>query len=120
MERRAREFAGLLGLVLGLAWVVGWYRGASSWLVWTDLLVAIVVLAGLGPAMLQESPGIATWPFAGLLLFAAWLFGLSFGATPWLTWLNLGVSCAFLLLTIGFTLASSHVTLFHRHRLGHS
>ncbi len=120
MDRHARAIAATLGLILAGAWVVGWSTGASSWLVWTDLLVACATLGGLGPAATEEVSGIATWPFAGLLLFATWMFGLSFGATPWLTWLNFGLSCAFLLLTVVYIVASRgplqfHYRLHHRH-----
>jgi hypothetical protein len=126
MDRHARATAALLGVILASAWMVGWETGASAWLVWTDLFVACVALGGLGPAATEELSGIATWPFAGLLLFGAWWFGLRFGATSWLNWLNLGVSCAFLLLTVGYTLASNAIIHLHFHhalhhrRLGHT
>ncbi len=108
----------MLGLVLAGAWMVGWQTGATGWLVWTDLLVACVALGGIVPATTEELSGIATWPFAGLLLFALWLLGSRFGATSWLTWLNLGVSCAFLLLTAGYIFASSGAVHLH-HRPHH-
>lgn len=97
---------------MAVAWGFGWHTGATSWLVWTDLAAAVVILAGLGPAATEELSGMATWPFAGLILVAAWMFGLALHATPWLTWLNLALGCAFLLLTVGFTLASRDGIVF--------
>jgi hypothetical protein len=116
MEKRARGVAALLGLALAVAWMFGWGYGASGWMVWTDFAAAVVIFAGLGPAAMDDEPGVATWPLVGLVLMAVWMFGLAVGATAWLTWLSFGLGCAFLLLTIGFTLASGDVVLALLHR----
>ena len=52
-----------------------------------------------------------------MVLLAAWLFGLAANATPWLAWLSFAFGCAFLILSVAFTLASSNLgPLHHRHR----
>ena len=60
--------------------------------------------------------GIGTWPLVAMVLLAAWLFGLAANATRWLTWLSFAFGCAFLILSVMFTTASSHLEMLHRRR----
>jgi hypothetical protein len=116
MERRALGAAALLGV--GLAFVWFWALGHShtSWLNWTVAATSFVTLAGLVPATMDTIAGIATWPLAGSVLLAAWLFGLATGAAPWLAWACFAFGCAFVGLTFAYTIKSSHLGLLHRHR----
>jgi hypothetical protein len=118
MARRSRGIAALLGVVLVVAWAFGWAGGASRWLVWTNLGAAVVVFAGLGPASIDDAQGFGTWPFVGLALFAAWMFGLAVGATTWLTWLNFAVACAFLILSFALVAANTDTYRHFRQRHG--
>ncbi len=116
VERQARRFAGLLGTGLAFLWAVGWSTGATGWLVWTDLAAALVTFGGLGPASIEDFPGVATWPCVGLVLVAAWLFGLALHATPWLLWLNFALGCAYVILTGAYLVATTGlVPMHHRH-----
>jgi hypothetical protein len=116
MERRARGVAALLGSGLAVVWMFAVGYGHSGWLSWTVLAAAFVALAGLGPATMDTLAGVATWPFVGVVLISAWLFALAVGATPWLAWLSFLFGCAFVILSVAFTMASSHHALFDRHR----
>jgi hypothetical protein len=88
----------LLGLGLGVLWIVGLSYGATSWLVWLDFAAAIASLATV------LAPDSAPWvlrggPFAiAAALFVLWAVGLAGGATPWLAWWTFGFAMAFLLL----------------------
>ncbi|HEY6476306.1 MAG TPA: hypothetical protein VI456_06960 [Polyangia bacterium] len=116
MQRKAIGVAALLGIGLALTWTFGLWNHATSWLNWTVCGSAIVALAGLGPAAATEMSGIGTWPLLGMVLLAAWLFGLAANATRWLTWLSFAFGCGFLILTVAFTLAGSHLELLHHRR----
>jgi hypothetical protein len=117
MEKHAREVAALLGSGLAAAWMFGLGFGATSWLVWMTLGASIVAFAGLGPAAMEGEPGVATWPFVGLLLLGCGLFALAVGATRWLTWSAFGFGAAFVILSTVVTTAGSHLALPHH---GHS
>jgi hypothetical protein len=114
--KKAIGVAALLGSGLALTWMFGLGYHATSWLNWTVCASAIVALAGLGPAAATEMFGIGTWPLVAMVLLAAWLFGLATNATRWLTWLSFAFGCAFLILSVMFTTASSHLELLHRRR----
>jgi hypothetical protein len=121
-KRRVLGVAALLGSGLFTLWIFALLYGHSSWLSWTVLACSVVALAGIGPAAASEMFGIGTWPFVGAVLLAAWLFGLAVNATPWIVWLTFGFGCAFVVLSVAFTAASSHLhVLHHRHHLhGHA
>jgi hypothetical protein len=109
VNKKAIGVAALLGSGLALTWMFGLGHHATSWLNWTVCASAIVALGGLGPAATTEMSGIATWPLLAMVLLAAWLFGLAANATAWLTWLSFLFGCGFLILSIAFTMASSHL-----------
>ena len=118
MEKRARGVAALLGSGLAVVWMFAVGYGHSGWLSWTVLAAAFVALAGLGPATMDTLAGVATWPFVGVVLISAWLFALAVGATPWIAWSSFLFGCAFVILSVVFTMASSHLALFgHHHHL---
>ena len=122
MEKRALGVAALLGSGLVVAWLFAIGYGHSGWLSWTVLGCGFVALAGIGPAAMIEMPGIGTWPLVGVVLIAAWLFALAVGAASWLAWLSFAFGCAFVVLSLVSTMASSHLELLHhRHGLhGHA
>jgi hypothetical protein len=121
-EKRALGLAALLGSGLFTLWIFALLYSHSGWLSWTILACSIVALAGIGPAAASEMFGIGTWPLVGTVLLAAWLFGLAVGAVSWLAWFSFAFGVAFLLLSFGFTLASSHLGAFGRwrHQHGHA
>jgi FtsH-binding integral membrane protein len=116
-EKKAIGAAALLGSGLALTWMFGLGYHATSWLNWTVCASAVVALAGLGPAATSEMSGIGTWPLVAMVLLAGWLFGLAANATRWLTWLSFAFGCAFLILSVAFTTASSHLELRRRRPL---
>jgi hypothetical protein len=115
LEKRTLGLVALLGFALVAIWMFAVGYGATGWLSWMVLGCAIIALAGLGPAAMAEMPGMGTWPLVGVVLIAAWLFAMAVGATPWLAWLSLGFGFAFVVLSVAFTVASSHLDLLHRH-----
>jgi hypothetical protein len=116
MGKRARGLAALLGSGLATVWMFAVGYGHSGWLSWAMLACAAIAFAGIGPAATEEMSGISTWPFVGVVLLATWLFALAVGATSWLAWSSFAFGCAFVILSIVFTVKSSHLELLHRHR----
>ena len=85
-------------------------------MVWTNLAAAVVTFGGLGPAAIEDFPGVATWPCLGLVLVAVWLFGMALHATTWLVWLNFAFGCAYVLLTAAYLLVTTGVIQVHQRR----
>jgi asparagine N-glycosylation enzyme membrane subunit Stt3 len=115
MEKRAGEVAALLAAALVTAWMFAVGYNESGWLSWLDLAAGIVVLGGLATTRNRELQGTATWPLAGVLLLALWLFALATGAPRWLTWLNFAVGCGFVVTTVGWLIASGEHAGPRRH-----
>jgi hypothetical protein len=95
-----RILAGALGLGLIGAWVLGLSYNGPSWLAWTHLAAGLVTFGGLGTVRTPEAAGLAMWPLLTVVLYAAWLFGLAFGAPAWLGWLSFLLAGGFLFLSI--------------------
>ena len=114
MDKRVLGVAALLGSGLVIVWMFAIGYSATSWLTWTVLACAAVALAGIGPASTPELLGVGTWPVAGAVLLSAWLFAMASGATRWLSWLSFAFGLAFVILSVGFTAASSNLGLVHR------
>lgn len=90
----------ILGLALGLLWVVGLSAGAASWLVWLDFVAAVIaLLAGLIPQSAASALKGAPF-FVGIGLLVLWIIALASAVVPWMTWWTFAFGIAFLLLGI--------------------
>lgn len=111
-----RVFAALLGVTLVVVWVLGLIYHAPRWLVWSDAGVAFITLAGLAAEGSSGMEGVVTWPFAGVGLWVVWLFARVTRAPGWITWLNFGLGCAFVIITVTLFLPRVNPTHFPRGR----
>jgi hypothetical protein len=103
---RGASFA--LGVGLVVLWLVGLTQGATPWLTWCNLLVAIGSFAYAGiPTLRTRGFGLGGPAFLAIALFVLWMIGLGTGAVGWLCWWTFGFACAYL--GIGFLAGSEHV-----------
>jgi hypothetical protein len=81
----------VLGLALGLFWLIGLQLDRSATILWFDAVAAIVSFAT--GALIDEperNTAIAAPPvILGLGLAALWIFGTAGGQPAWVNWLNL-------------------------------
>lgn len=87
----------LLGIGLGLLWLVGLGYQATPWLTWGNLVAALL---SLGTGLLPNSAvsALKASPFTlGGLLVVLWIVGLASGASLWLTWWTFVFGVAYLL-----------------------
>lgn len=115
MEKRIAGIAALLAITLITAWMFAVGYQEANWLAWLDLGVGIVVLGGAGTMATSDLQGTTTWPVAGFLLVALWLFAMATGGPRWLTWLTFGVGLAYVLLTAGWLIGSAEEPHFRHH-----
>jgi hypothetical protein len=103
-----RGSAIVLGVGLVVLWLVGLTRGATAWLTWCQLLVAIGSFAyATLPAMRTRGFGLGGPAFMAITLFVLWMVGLGAGAVSWLCWWTFGFACAYL--GVGFLAGSEHI-----------
>lgn len=88
----------LLGLALGIVWIVGLSYDATRWLTWLDFIVAVVSLcSSLVPIGAVRTLRVA--PFAlSLSLFVLWVVGLATHAQSWLVWWTFAFGVAYFLM----------------------
>ena len=95
-----RLAAAALGTLVLTIWALGLSYGAPEWLVWGNFTVGVAVVATLGTLRTRDFVGFATWPFAGMVLVALWLFGLHGRGDHTFAWLDLLLGAGMLAITI--------------------
>jgi hypothetical protein len=92
-----------IGLGLTSLWIVGLSTDATVWLTWLVGIAAMLCFATVGFIPARRGSLLAAFGL-GLLatgLLAAWIVGLRFAATPWLTWWAFAASLVTGLAAIG-------------------
>ena len=95
-----RLAAAALGTLVLTIWALGVSYGAPEWLVWGNFTVGVAVVGSLGTLRTRDFVGFATWPFAGMMLVAMWLFGLHGRGAHTFAWLDLVLGAGMLAMTI--------------------
>ena len=95
-----RLAAAALGTLVLTIWALGISYGAPEWLVWGNFTVGVAVLATLGMLRTRDFVGFATWPFAGMVLVALWLFGLHDRGAHTFAWMDLLLGAGMLAMTV--------------------
>jgi hypothetical protein len=98
MEGGMRAGLIILGLALGILWIVGLSNHVAAWLVWTVFCVAVAsLLLGLVPTEVPSA--VMASPVAlGIALLVLWIIGLAAGTTTWMVWWTFGFGIAYVLL----------------------
>lgn len=100
-----RTWAVILGIGLGILWIVGLNDPAApGWLTWLDGVAALCsfAIAAAYPDTVRSRAGRAAAPIVlALGLFALWIVGLATHAVAWLSWWTFAFACAYVLLGIG-------------------
>lgn len=107
----------VLGIGLGILWIVGLQAGVSSWLVWLDFVAACLSLLTVLAPESRLGTVLRASPFAvGVGLVVLWIVALAVGAAPWFAWWVLAFGIAYIILgavgptestTVGPTTAST-------------
>ena len=88
----------VLGIGLGILWIVGLTEHATAWMTWLDLIAAVI---SVGAVLFPESmlTAMRASPFVlALGLFALWIIGLAAGADRWMSWWNFAFGVVYLIL----------------------
>lgn len=84
-----RVVSAMLGMALGVVWVVALGVGATGWLAWMICLGALACLGTIALVPERRSGLVAAANLAVTagVLGTSWIVGLLTGATTWLVWL---------------------------------
>lgn len=89
----------VLGIGLGILWIVGLQAGVSGWLVWLDFAAACLSLLTVLAPDRALGRGLRASPLAvGAGLVLLWIIALAVGAAPWFAWWTLAFGIAYIIL----------------------
>lgn len=91
-----RGFSILLAIGFAVLWIVGLALHAVAWLVWLDLLVAVLAFAiGFMRGDVRQTSGSLIALSIGA--FILWIIGLVDHVQPWLVWCTFAGACGLLI-----------------------
>jgi hypothetical protein len=99
----------VLGIGLIALWMIGLAQGGVGWLLWLDLLAAILSIAGGVAASEERAPAwtrAGTPGFMAIVLGAMWIVALATGVTAWKTWWTFAFACAYAVTSISIGVES--------------
>jgi hypothetical protein len=86
-----------LGILLGVLWLVGLSQGATPWLVWWDLVAAVITIV-LAVTLVRSVGQFSNLDGAvGVGLLVLWIIALNARATTWLVWSTFVFGIAYLI-----------------------
>jgi hypothetical protein len=110
-----RLAAAALGTLVLTVWALGVSYGAPEWLIWGNFTIGTIVIVTLGTLRTSDFVGFATWPMAGMVLVAMWLFGLHARGSHVFAWLDLVLGAGLWSITIAELTEGVSIRSFRPH-----